>query len=57
MKIKNNIKSIKNHNIIILEAAVLINANWHFHCHETWVSIIPQEEVKILIYIKQNYVT
>lgn len=45
-RIKDVIKSSKDHDIIVLEAAVLINANWQHHCHEIWVSIIPCHEVK-----------
>jgi len=43
-KVKTTIESTKDHNIIVLEAAILIKANWHFHCHEIWVTIIPPEE-------------
>ena len=31
--------------IIIVEAAVLIQAGWQPVCHEIWTCIIPQEEV------------
>jgi len=55
-KIKSLIESSKNHNIIVLEAAVLISANWHLCCHETWVSIIPQDEVKY-IFSNNKYIT
>lgn len=44
-KIKAIIESKKEYDIIIIEAAVLINANWTTHCHEIWVSIIPPNEV------------
>lgn len=45
-KIKTMIKNAKDHNIVVLEAAVLLSANWQTHCHEIWVSIIPPNEVK-----------
>lgn len=44
-KIKAIIESKKEYNIIIIEAAVLITANWIKDCHEIWVSIIPTNEV------------
>lgn len=44
-KINTIIESKKDCNIIVLEAAVLLNANWKSHCHEIWVSIIPPIEV------------
>ena len=31
-------------NIIVMEAAVLIQAKWQFVCHEIWTCIIPHEE-------------
>lgn len=49
-KVKSLIESTKDHNIIVLEAAVLLSANWQNHCHEVWVSIIPSNEVKHVIY-------
>ena len=33
-------------NVIVLEAAVLIQANWQSYCHEIWTCIIPEEEVR-----------
>ncbi|XP_014287631.1 bifunctional coenzyme A synthase isoform X1 [Halyomorpha halys] len=40
----------KGYNVVILEAAILIPAGWHEHCHEVWSCIIPQEEaIKRLI--------
>lgn len=44
-KVKTIINSTKTYNIIVLEAAVLISANWHLQCHEIWASIIPINEV------------
>lgn len=34
----------KDFDVIILEAAVLIQANWRDVCHDIWTCIIPQEE-------------
>jgi dephospho-CoA kinase len=36
--------------VIVIEAAVLIQAGWQPICHEIWTCIIPQEEVSIVIY-------
>ncbi|XP_058800308.1 bifunctional coenzyme A synthase-like [Phymastichus coffea] len=30
--------------IVVIEAAVLIQAGWQPHCHEIWTCIVPQEE-------------
>lgn len=35
----------KRCNIIVLEAAVLIQAKWQHECSEIWTCIIPEEEV------------
>lgn len=35
---------IEGYNIIFMEAAVLIQANWQNECHEIWACIIPPEE-------------
>ncbi|XP_078047620.1 bifunctional Phosphopantetheine adenylyltransferase - Dephospho-CoA kinase [Augochlora pura] len=35
---------VKGFDIIVMEAAVLIQAKWQNHCHEIWTCIIPQEE-------------
>lgn len=32
------------HKVVVMEAAVLIQAGWENHCHEVWVSIVPPEE-------------
>lgn len=34
--------------IIVLEAAVLIQAKWQNECSEIWTCIIPQNEVNLL---------
>lgn len=40
----------KGCNIIVMEAAVLIQAKWQFACHEIWTCIVPHNEaVKRLI--------
>lgn len=35
---------LKGYNYIVMEAAVLIQANWQKECHEIWTCIIPPEE-------------
>jgi len=35
----------QGHQIVILDAAVLIEAGWDEFCHEVWVMIVPKEEV------------
>lgn len=44
-RVKALIESNKDRSIIVIEAAVLLNANWQSNCHEIWVSIIPPDEV------------
>lgn len=34
----------KGHEIVVMEAAVMIPAGWQKYCHELWVTIIPPEE-------------
>ncbi|KAI4501903.1 hypothetical protein M0802_003238 [Mischocyttarus mexicanus] len=34
----------EGYNVIVMEAAVLIQANWQNECHEIWTCIIPPEE-------------
>ncbi|EFN84613.1 bifunctional coenzyme A synthase [Harpegnathos saltator] len=34
----------KGHDIVVMEAAVLIQAKWQNVCHEIWTCIIPQKE-------------
>eukprot|EP00088_Acartia_fossae_P044282 TRINITY_DN4696_c0_g1_i2.p1 TRINITY_DN4696_c0_g1~~TRINITY_DN4696_c0_g1_i2.p1 ORF type:complete len:485 (-),score=66.35 TRINITY_DN4696_c0_g1_i2:180-1634(-) len=31
------------HKVVLLDAAVLIEADWHLNCHEVWVCIVPRE--------------
>ncbi|KAK2579842.1 hypothetical protein KPH14_007527 [Odynerus spinipes] len=35
---------IQGYDVILMEAAVLIQANWQKECHEIWTCIIPPEE-------------
>lgn len=35
--------------IVVVEAALLIQANWIEECHEVWSCIIPPDEVNIII--------
>lgn len=46
-----NILHSKSHDIIVIEAAVLIQAKWQYVCHEIWTCIIPQDEVGCWIII------
>ncbi len=32
--------------MVVLDAAVLLEAGWDKLCHELWVTVIPQEEVR-----------
>lgn len=47
----------KGYNIIVMEAALLIQAKWQDACHDIWTCIIPQDEVgslftdKLYLYI------
>ncbi|KAL1137624.1 hypothetical protein AAG570_009320 [Ranatra chinensis] len=34
----------QGHKVIVMEAAVLIQAGWSEHCHEIWTCIIPPDE-------------
>lgn len=45
-RVKTLIESTKEHRIIVVEAAVLLSANWQSNFHEIWVTIIPPNEVK-----------
>ena len=46
-KIKNDFKHAE---VVVLEAALLIQANWTDHCHEIWSCIIPPYEVSIFAF-------
>lgn len=35
----------KGREFVVMEAAVLIQAEWQPYCHEIWTCIIPEEEV------------
>lgn len=49
-RVKTTIESAKGHNVVVIEAAVLLRANWQLHCHEVWASIITPHEVKNSIF-------
>lgn len=56
--ILNNVNQIistnyRNKTVVVIEAALLIQANWIGNCHEVWSCIIPPNEVKE-ISIKKN---
>ncbi len=36
----------KGHKIIVVEAAVLLEADWQENMNEVWVAFVPDEEVK-----------
>lgn len=44
----------ENKQIVILEAAVLIQAGWEQECHEIWSCIIPPEEAVQRIMERNN---
>jgi len=46
----------KRRDIIVLEAAVLIQAKWQNECSEIWTCIIPQNEVNFFIIDKLYFV-
>ncbi|XP_076750175.1 bifunctional Phosphopantetheine adenylyltransferase - Dephospho-CoA kinase isoform X3 [Xylocopa sonorina] len=46
----------KGFDVIVMEAAVLIQAKWQHECHEIWTCIIPQEEA-IKRIIERNRLT
>lgn len=48
--VKKEISAINNE-VVVIEAALLIQANWVEECHEIWSCIIPPDEVHIIAYI------
>ena len=36
----------QGYEIVVMEAAVLIQAGWQNNCHQVWTSIVPPDEVK-----------
>lgn len=46
-RVKGQIKALfeAGHQIVVMEAAVLLQAGWDKHVHEIWACIIPPEEV------------
>lgn len=45
----NRLYNEENKDIVVLEAAALVKANWKKKVHEVWSAIIPQEEVRNFI--------
>lgn len=41
------IRKEKSHNVVVIEAAVLLQAGWQHEMHELWTVIIPRELVSI----------
>jgi dephospho-CoA kinase len=39
-----------NHKVIIIEAALLIEAEWHTNMNEIWVCIVTEDKVKIYLF-------
>jgi phosphopantetheine adenylyltransferase/dephospho-CoA kinase len=37
--------SVAGYQIVVMEAAILLQAGWDQHVHEIWACIIPPEEV------------
>lgn len=52
-----------NEDVVVIEAALLIQANWVEECHELWACIIPPNEVSknnfniihFELYVQMNY--
>lgn len=42
--------------VVIMDAAVLLEAGWKKHCHEIWACIIPPEEVGFKLLLLFNYI-
>merc|ERR1711963_936577 len=34
----------EGHQVVVLDAAVLLEADWQYFCHEVWVCVVPKEE-------------
>ncbi|RZF44530.1 hypothetical protein LSTR_LSTR002303 [Laodelphax striatellus] len=43
-RITNFVQTHGKHNIIVFEAALLLQAKWDDYCHEVWTCIVPPEE-------------
>ena len=39
------IHSVAGFKVCILDAAVLLEAEWDHACHEVWVTVVPPKEV------------
>ena len=50
MKYENYISN-KGYKVCILDAAVLLQAEWNKGLHEVWVSIVPHKEVSVGVYV------
>lgn len=51
VKVQNRIEQIrteKSHDVVMIEAAVLLQAGWQHEMHEVWSLIVPPERVNIL---------
>lgn len=46
------IRSNKTHDVVMVEAAVLLQAGWQHEMHEVWSLIVPPERVSFLIKFK-----
>ncbi|KAK7863893.1 hypothetical protein R5R35_007225 [Gryllus longicercus] len=44
----------KGHDVVVLDAAVLLQAGWDNDCHEVWACIIPPEEAVRRIQARNN---
>ncbi|XP_044760646.1 bifunctional coenzyme A synthase [Coccinella septempunctata] len=50
--LKDILEKVKNatEDVIVIDAAILLQADWQNHCHEVWTTVIPKDEaVKRLI--------
>ena len=43
--------------VVILDAAVLLEAGWDKICHEIWVSVIPKPEVNMCTNVSPSFIT
>ena len=50
MENKNYISN-KGYKVCILDAAVLLQAEWNKGTHEVWVSIVPHKEVSVGLHV------
>lgn len=45
-----NIRTNKTHDVVMIEAAVLLQAGWQSEFHEVWSLIVPSERVRKIIF-------